>query len=125
MTGEKYEDYVTAEILKPLDMQESFFRTNDAGAKKAVQGYKTGFLSPRPYDAPTYYGNTAAGYLVSNHALHAYGDRLCHSHAKPVLLMTIVRLRSLGPHFLDVSLVLLYNFIHQEAILQRMPLIHF
>jgi len=66
VTGVKYEDYVTAEILKPLDMQDSFFRTNDACAERTVQGYKVGFFAPRAYNAPTYYGNTAAGYLVSD-----------------------------------------------------------
>ena len=63
--GEKYEDYVTAEILSPLGMQDSFFRTTDTLGKKAAQGHKTGFFLPLKYNAPTYYGNTAAGYLVS------------------------------------------------------------
>ena len=66
VTGEKYEDYIWNEILKPLDMQESFFRISDADAKNAVQGHKTAFFLPLRYDAPTYYGNTAAGYLVSS-----------------------------------------------------------
>ena len=47
-------------------MQDSFFRTNDEDADKMVRGHKTGFFSPFVYDSPTYYGNTAAGYLVSN-----------------------------------------------------------
>lgn len=66
VSGEKYEDFISSEILTPLDMQDSFFRTNDEDADKMVRGHKTGFFSPFVYDSPTYYGNTAAGYLVSN-----------------------------------------------------------
>ncbi len=66
VTGEKYEDYIQAEILEPLGMQESFFRIDDADVKKVVQGHKTAFFLPLSYNAPTYYGNTAAGYLVSS-----------------------------------------------------------
>ncbi len=66
ITGEKYEDYISDNILKPLEMNGSFFRTNSSGASLIVQGYKTGFLTSQVYNAPTYYGNTAAGYLVSS-----------------------------------------------------------
>lgn len=66
VTGEKYEKYIMARILEPLDMNGSFFRTNSDSVPLIVQGYKTGFLTSFPYNAPTYYGNTAAGYLVSS-----------------------------------------------------------
>ncbi|MBO4750819.1 MAG: beta-lactamase family protein [Lachnospiraceae bacterium] len=66
VTGEKYEKYISSEILDPLGMKESFFRTNDACAKNEVQGHKIGFFLPLSNNAPTYYGNTAAGYLVSS-----------------------------------------------------------
>ena len=66
VTGEKYEDYVTSEILGPLGMDNSFFRISDEDQKKEVQGYKAMFLKPQKFNAPTYYGNTAAGYLVSS-----------------------------------------------------------
>ena len=66
ITGEKYEDYVTSHILKPLDMHNSFFRTNDECLDKIVQGYRPVFMKAHAYNAPTYYGNTAAGYLVSS-----------------------------------------------------------
>ena len=66
ITGEKYEDYVTEHILKPLDMQNSFFRTNDECTDKIVQGYGTVFMKAHSYNAPSYYGNIAAGYLVSS-----------------------------------------------------------
>ena len=66
ITGEKYEDYVTFHILKPLNMQHSFFRTNHECTTKIVQGYRPVFMKAHAYNAPTYYGNTAAGYLVSS-----------------------------------------------------------
>ena len=66
VTGQKYEDYISAEILDSMDMHGSFFRTKDSHTDMTVQGYKTGFLFSLPYNAPTYYGNTAAGYLVSD-----------------------------------------------------------
>ena len=66
VTGEKYEDYITAEILKPIGMENSLFRVSDEKKDECVQGYKTMFLKAHPYDAPSYYGNTAAGYLVSS-----------------------------------------------------------
>ena len=66
VTGKKYEDFVTAKILNPLNMKSSFFRTNDECTEKLVQGYKTLFLGAHPYNAPSYYGNTAAGYLVTS-----------------------------------------------------------
>ena len=66
VTSEKYENYIQDEILKPLDMPESFFRVNDADTQNAVQGHKTAFFLPLEDNAPTYYGNTAAGYLVSS-----------------------------------------------------------
>ncbi len=66
VTGIKYEDYIMEKILVPLGMSNSFFRTNDDDSQKIIQGYKTGFGFSLKYDAPTYYGNTAAGYLVSS-----------------------------------------------------------
>lgn len=66
ITGVKYEDYITHEILIPLKMNNSFFRTNSNSTNLIVQGYKTSFLTSQKYNAPTYYGNTAAGYLVSS-----------------------------------------------------------
>ena len=66
VTGEKYEDYVTEHILTPLGMNNSFFRLNDEDIEKIVQGYRPVCMKPKAYNAPTYYGNTAAGYLASS-----------------------------------------------------------
>lgn len=65
VTGQKYEDYIQENILEPLEMQNSFFRS-DYFSDEITRGSKVGFLQTRTYDAPVYYGNIAAGYLVSN-----------------------------------------------------------
>ena len=66
VTGEKYEDYISRTVLSDAGMTESFFRVSDSDRERIFQGDKAGFLGTWHYDAPTYYGNTAAGYLVSN-----------------------------------------------------------
>lgn len=65
VTGQKFENYMKENVLEALDMQDSFFRTNHF-SEEITQGNKTGFLKTRSFDAPAYYGNIAAGYLVSN-----------------------------------------------------------
>ncbi len=66
VTGKKYEDYITETVLKDVGMNESFFRITDSDRQRIFPGHKAGFLRAWIYDAPTYYGNTAAGYLVSD-----------------------------------------------------------
>ncbi len=66
VTGEKYEDYISKTVLSDAGMTESFFRVADPDRDRIIPGRKMGFLGARHYDAPTYYGNTAAGYLVSD-----------------------------------------------------------
>ena len=65
VTGQKFENYMKENILKALNMQDSFFRTNNFSGE-ITQGNKVDFLKTRSFDAPAYYGNIAAGYLVSN-----------------------------------------------------------
>lgn len=66
VTGQKYEDYITETVLKDVGMNESFFRTSDSDRQRIFTGRKASFFGMWQYDAPTYYGNTAAGYLVSD-----------------------------------------------------------
>jgi CubicO group peptidase (beta-lactamase class C family) len=66
VTGQKYEDYITDTILREVGMSESFFRTKDSDREQIIPGRKAGFFVNWNQKAPTYYGNTAAGYLVSN-----------------------------------------------------------
>lgn len=66
VSGMKYETYIEENILQPLGMYESYFGVNDVPNESVAQGYRYAFLDASPYKAPTYYGNTASGYLVSN-----------------------------------------------------------
>lgn len=66
ITGMGYEDYVKTYVLDEVGMTDSFFRTDEVQAN-VTQGYKQSFLFfSCPYNAPVYYGNTAAGYLISD-----------------------------------------------------------
>lgn len=66
VSGMTYEEYVEKHILEPLGMSNSYFRVDNSIIGQTAQGYRYAFLGARKYDAPTFYGNTAAGYLVSN-----------------------------------------------------------
>lgn len=67
VTGQKYQDFVTDNILLPLGMKESYFSTGQENiSDKLTQGYKAFFGRSIEYRAPRYYGNIAAGYLVTN-----------------------------------------------------------
>ncbi|WP_313131981.1 serine hydrolase domain-containing protein [Anaerocolumna sp.] len=67
VTGEKYQDFITDNILLPLGMTESYFSTGqEEVSAKLAKGYKLFFGKSLEYKAPRYYGNMAAGYLVTN-----------------------------------------------------------
>lgn len=65
VTGQKFEHYMKENVLEPLGMQDSFFRIDHSGSE-ITPGSKVSFLRAREFEAPAYYGNIAAGYLVSN-----------------------------------------------------------
>lgn len=67
VTGERYQDYMTENILIPLGMTDSYFSTGqEKRTDKLTKGYRIFFGRSIEYDAPRYYGNIAAGYLVTN-----------------------------------------------------------
>ena len=66
VSGMPYEEYIGKNVLEPLGMSNSYFRVDNVKVEQSAQGYKYAFLGVRKYDAPAFYGNTAAGYLVSN-----------------------------------------------------------
>ncbi|MBS5933794.1 MAG: beta-lactamase family protein [Clostridiales bacterium] len=67
VTGQRYQDFVTDNILLPLGMTESYFSTGQENVSdKLTKGYKVFFGKSIEYNAPRYYGNIAAGYLVTN-----------------------------------------------------------
>lgn len=67
VTGQRYQDFVKDNILLPLGMTESYFSTGQENVSdKLTKGYKAFFGKSIEYNAPRYYGNIAAGYLVTN-----------------------------------------------------------
>ena len=67
VTGQRYQDFVTDNILLPLGMTESYFSTGQKNiSDKLTKGYKAFFGKSIEYSAPRYNGNIAAGYLVTN-----------------------------------------------------------
>lgn len=66
ISGMSYEDFTHKNVLEPLGMSNSYFRIDNERFEQSAQGYRYSFMGARKYDAPTYYGNTAAGYLVSS-----------------------------------------------------------
>ena len=66
ISGMTYEDYIGKNVLEPLGMSHSYFRVDDSKPEQQAQGYRYAFLGTVKYDAPCFYGNTAAGYLVSD-----------------------------------------------------------
>ncbi|NMO98265.1 serine hydrolase domain-containing protein [Paenibacillus lemnae] len=87
VTGRRYQDYMTENILVPLGMADSYFSTGlEKESDKLTKGYRVFFGRSLEYDAPRYYGNIAAGYLVTNskdlkrwiHAQMGIGDMPDH-----------------------------------------------
>lgn len=66
VSGISYEEYMEKNVLEPFGMSNSYFRIDDSRFEQSAQGYRYAFMGARKYNAPTFYGNTAAGYLVSN-----------------------------------------------------------
>lgn len=67
VTGKRFQDYMTENILVPLGMADSYFSTGqEKESYKLTKGYRVFFGRSIEYDAPRYYGNIAAGYLVTN-----------------------------------------------------------
>lgn len=66
VSGESYENYMYEYILKPLELNNTFLFRDENINRTMTSGYKTGFLKPRLYEAPTYRGNKPAGYIISS-----------------------------------------------------------
>lgn len=67
VTGKRYQDYMTENILVPLGMTDSYFSTGkEKESDQLTKGHRVFFGRSLEYDAPRYYGNIAAGYLVTN-----------------------------------------------------------
>ncbi|OYD09092.1 serine hydrolase domain-containing protein [Paludifilum halophilum] len=67
VTGQPYETYMRKQVIQPLGLRHTYVGRQDGGYREPLaQGYKIGFLGPRLYKAPTYRGNTPAGYIITN-----------------------------------------------------------
>ncbi|BCJ94144.1 hypothetical protein acsn021_17130 [Anaerocolumna cellulosilytica] len=67
ISGQSYESFVTEKILNPLGLNHTYLDKEQASQTgKFAKGYKTEFFSAREYAAPTYRGNTPAGYAISS-----------------------------------------------------------
>ncbi len=66
VSGESYEAFLEKTILSPLGLTHTYarFGSMQENSELAV-GYKREGLSAKRYDAPSYRGNTPAGYIVS------------------------------------------------------------
>lgn len=65
VTGESYKEYIEENILKELDMTNSYVGYKE-GDKELSKGYKISFFKPREYSAPKFRNNYPAGYIISN-----------------------------------------------------------
>ncbi len=65
VTGKSFESYLQEEVLAPLGLERTTIGTPMA-AETMSGGFKSGFFKARPYKAPTYRGNNAAGYVISD-----------------------------------------------------------
>ena len=60
-----FEQYMNNRIFTRLQLPHTRIGVPPDGDIGTV-GYKTGFFKPRPYEAPVYRGNNAAGYIISD-----------------------------------------------------------
>ena len=65
VTGQKFEEYLSSSVFKKLKLEHTSVGMALDSALMS-EGYKIGFFKARPYEAPVYAGNNAAGYVVSN-----------------------------------------------------------
>lgn len=67
ITKQSYENYMRKEILEPLNLANSYFnREQSYQNPNMAVGYKWGYFNVVPFQAPSFKGNTPAGYLISN-----------------------------------------------------------
>ncbi|MEO1515842.1 MAG: cyclic peptide export ABC transporter [Bacteroidota bacterium] len=64
MTQRPFEQYLQ-DIIADIGMTQTSLGEPTVASSMA-KGYRQGFFQPRPYEAPQYRGNWAAGYVISN-----------------------------------------------------------
>ncbi|GCE15734.1 cyclic peptide export ABC transporter [Tengunoibacter tsumagoiensis] len=68
VTNETYESYIHDHILLPLGLNHTYVGRQSLPPAQLPIGYKACFYTTCPYQAPDYYGNTPAGYILSDQA---------------------------------------------------------
>lgn len=66
VSGKSYEEFMESELLKPLDLNNTYLYSKEVDKDLMTSGYKIVFSNPKQYDAPVYRGNKPAGYIISN-----------------------------------------------------------
>ncbi|MCL2862125.1 MAG: beta-lactamase family protein [Firmicutes bacterium] len=69
ISGMPYEEFMTANIFRPLGLNNTFTSANDANQSEEgfmATGYKPGWFSSRPFVSPEFRGHTPTGYIISN-----------------------------------------------------------
>lgn len=67
VSGKSYEEFMTSEILHPLNLKNTYVTSNEIKNSDSLSlGYRSFFFQPLSYDAPKFRGNAPAGYLLSN-----------------------------------------------------------
>ena len=66
VTGKSYEEYMNENVLKKLNLSNTYLDINKLPLEERPEGYKINFFKPRKYKAPVYRGNKPAGYIISN-----------------------------------------------------------
>lgn len=65
VAGEDFAAFLSRGVLQPLRLNAT--QAEPAGdVENKARGYKIGFSSPRPFDAPYFRGNLPAGYILTN-----------------------------------------------------------
>ncbi|MEM9922042.1 MAG: serine hydrolase, partial [Bacteroidota bacterium] len=65
VSGQPFETYLQEQVIQPLELHHTSIGVASDPAQMST-GHKIGFFSARPYEAPVYKGNNAAGYVISN-----------------------------------------------------------
>lgn len=66
VSGEKYEDYIEKNVLKPMGLNSTYMYKSKIELSNMSKGYKIEFSKLKNYEAPSYSGNKPAGYIISN-----------------------------------------------------------
>lgn len=65
VTGQPFEHYLNEQVIRRLQLPHTTIGTPGDRALLAT-GHKVSFFEARPYDAPVFRGNNAAGYVISD-----------------------------------------------------------